>query len=42
MSDAGKREWRIYIDDMINFCGKVLTYTEGLDQDGFVGAELKL
>ncbi|PLX80898.1 MAG: nucleotidyltransferase [Desulfuromonas sp.] len=40
MSDAGKREWRIYIDDMINFCGKVLTYTEGLDQDGFVGAEL--
>lgn len=35
MSDAGKREWRFYIDDMIDFAEKVLAYTEGLDQTSF-------
>ncbi len=35
MSDASKREWRFYIDDMIDFAEKVLSYTEGLDQTGF-------
>lgn len=40
MSDAGKREWRFYLDDMIAFAGKVLTYTEGLDQAGFVKSGL--
>ena len=35
MSDAGKREWRFYIDDMIDFAEKVLAYTEGLDQASF-------
>jgi len=35
MSDAGKREWRFYIDDMIDVAEKVLAYTEGLDQTGF-------
>lgn len=36
MSDAGRREWRFYLDDMIDFAGKVLAYTDGLDQAGFV------
>lgn len=36
MSDAGKREWRFYLDDMIEFTKKVLAYTDGLDQAGFV------
>lgn len=36
MSDAGKREWRFYLEDMIDFAGKVLSYTDGLDQAGFV------
>ena len=27
MSDAGKREWRFYLDDMIEFAEKVLAYT---------------
>lgn len=40
MSDAGQREWRFYLDDMIEFAGKVLTYTQGLDQAGFVENEL--
>lgn len=36
MSDAGKRVWRFYIDDMLEFAGKVVTYTTGLDQASFV------
>ncbi len=31
-----KREWYFYVDDMIGFVGKVLAYTEGLDQEKFV------
>ena len=40
MSDAGKREWRFYLEDMIEFAGKVLAYTEGFDQAGFVVSRL--
>lgn len=40
MSDAGQREWRFYLDDMIAFAGKVIVYTEGLDQAGFVASGL--
>jgi uncharacterized protein with HEPN domain len=40
MSDAAQREWRFYLDDMINFAGKVVTYTQGLDQEGFVASGL--
>ncbi len=36
MSDSSQREWRFYLDDMIEFAGKVREYTKGLDQDGFV------
>jgi uncharacterized protein with HEPN domain len=36
MSDPTQREWRFYLDDMIDSTGKVLAYTEGLDQAGFV------
>lgn len=38
MSDAeqGAREWRFYVQDMIEFSEKVLSYTEGLDQDAFI------
>jgi len=34
MNDS-EREWRFYIDDMIGFAQKVLSYTEGLDQKSF-------
>jgi uncharacterized protein with HEPN domain len=37
MSDAAAREWHFYIDDMITFAGKALAYTDGLDQEQFVG-----
>jgi uncharacterized protein with HEPN domain len=36
MSDASQREWLFYLNDMIDFGGKVLTYTNGLNQAGFV------
>lgn len=40
MSNASQREWRFYLDDMINFTGKVLAYTDGFDQVGFVTSGL--
>jgi len=37
MSDQteGSREWRFYLDDMIEFSQKVQFYTADLDQVGF-------
>lgn len=40
MFDDGRREWRFYVDDMVDFAGKVLAYTAGLDQAGFVANHL--
>ena len=40
MSDTVQREWRFYIDDMIDASRKVLAYTAGLDQAGFVASGL--
>ncbi len=38
MSDRieGLREWRFYLDDMIEFSQKVQAYTADMDQAGFV------
>lgn len=38
MSDAihEGRGWRFYIQDMIEFSEKVLSYTDGMDQDAFI------
>ena len=38
MSDAGQRprEWRLYVNDMIEFAEKVQAFTDGMDQDAFV------
>lgn len=40
MSDATQREWRFYLDDMIGFAEKVIAYTNGLNQTGFVASGL--
>jgi uncharacterized protein with HEPN domain len=40
MSDSAQREWRFYLDDMIGFIEKVIAYTDGLDQAGFVASNL--
>ncbi len=38
MSDdqGGPRPWRLYIQDMIEFAERVLSYTQGMDQDAFI------
>ena len=35
-----EREWRFYIDDMINFSENVVKYTSGMDQVKFVSTPL--
>lgn len=40
MSEAIRREWRFYLDDMIGFAEKVLVYTNGLDAAGFAAGGL--
>ncbi|QOJ22131.1 MAG: DUF86 domain-containing protein [Gammaproteobacteria bacterium] len=40
MSDVAMREWRFYLDDMIDFAHKVLAYSNGLDQAAFVASGL--
>jgi len=43
MSEVGleARHWRHYIQDMIDFCRKVLKYTDAIDQNAFVGDSLR-
>jgi uncharacterized protein with HEPN domain len=36
MSEPKVREWRFYLNDMIGFAKKVLSYTDGFDQQGFI------
>lgn len=39
MSDpAPVREWRFYVDDMICFAEKILSYTEGMDRAAFIAS----
>ena len=40
MSDPTSREWRFYLDDMIDFAGNVIAYTSGFDQTAFVASGL--
>jgi uncharacterized protein with HEPN domain len=40
MSESIHREWRFYLDDMIDFSEKALAYSEGLDQESFVASGL--
>ena len=40
MSEPLVREWRFYLDDMIGFAEKVLSYTEGFDQQCFIESGL--
>ena len=42
MSDTGQepREWRFYVNDMIEFAEKVQLFTDGIDQDTFVSDAL--
>jgi uncharacterized protein with HEPN domain len=35
-----EREWRFYLDDMINFAQNVLSYVADMDQNKFVASKL--
>lgn len=35
-----ERDWRFYVQDMLEFCERVLDYTSGLDQDTFTANRL--
>lgn len=38
MSDASQRAWRFYLDDRIDFTGKMVACTDHLDLAGFVAS----
>jgi uncharacterized protein with HEPN domain len=38
--DRNKREWRFYLEDMIEFTLKIQSYTDGLDQADFIAENL--
>lgn len=40
MSDVSPRDWSFYIDDMVKAGQKVLAYSAGFDQPGFVDSGL--
>ena len=40
MSEPGSREWRFYLEDMIGFAEKIIAYTDGFNQAGFVASSL--
>jgi uncharacterized protein with HEPN domain len=40
MSKTIEREWRFYIYDMIEFAEKVICYSDGFDQQGFLDCGL--
>lgn len=38
---AVPREWRLYVDDMVACCDKVLAYTKNVDRQGFVADPMR-
>jgi uncharacterized protein with HEPN domain len=40
MSESNSREWHFYLNDMIEFSEKVLSYTEGFEQHNFIASGL--
>lgn len=38
---AAPREWRFYVDDMLQFCTKVQRYTAGIGQASFVADAMR-
>ena len=40
MSESVVHEWRFYLNDMISFAEKVLSYAEGFDQQRFIDSGL--
>ena len=40
MSRLAEREWRLFLEDMIEFCEKVIAYTATIDLADFVRNDL--
>lgn len=40
MSEPTAREWRFYLDDMIGFAEKVVSYSDGMNQPHFIASGL--
>lgn len=40
MSKSGRREWRFYLDDMIEFAENMLDYTRGLERADFAADKI--
>jgi uncharacterized protein with HEPN domain len=40
MSEGKHREWQFYLDDMIGFSEKIITYSSGLNQEDFIENQL--
>ena len=40
-ADQAPREWRFYVQDMVEFAEKVLAYTKGLEQETLVADEIR-
>ena len=38
-SRGGSRDWRLYVQDMIGFGGRALSYVEGMDLEDFLTDE---
>ncbi len=34
------REWKLYFDDMVNFCEKGMSYTDGMTREQFEASQL--
>jgi uncharacterized protein with HEPN domain len=41
MSEQADREWRFYIDDMIGFCQRVASFTQGMSRKDFVAEPMR-
>ena len=35
------REWQMFVEDMIEFCEKAISYTDGIEMDAFLKDEIR-
>lgn len=41
MPSASERDPRLYVEDMIEFCGRALAYTQGMNQQAFAADRMR-
>jgi uncharacterized protein with HEPN domain len=40
-SDQTDREWRFYLEDMVGFCERIQSFTNGISKDDFVAEPMR-